>query len=434
VAATTRALGLALAVLALVPAFAAADAGRPRFDTKVLARIPDPGYTALSVLGPDRTIYGGTFFPVSGNAGDGVRSKVFAWAPDGRLLQTWTVQGQDLSQDHGVQASVVDARGRVYLLDKSPARVLVLDPATGEQRTYATIPDLAPCAGSTTTGCSATTTDNPPEPDYAAWAPDGSLYVTDDTQATIFRVPPGGGPGRVWLTDPRFDAIQFGLTGLALTPDRRSLALTTVGSSPTVDPLAAAGKLMEVPILPDGTPGPLRTLWTSAPLAAPDGFAFAASGNIYVSLLGPGANQVVVLARDGREITRFPSPAANATAPVPYDSPSSVIFDGDRLIVTNDAYFSGDRSHQVLFDVAAGETGAPVFVPPDPAAGTSPSTAPAPAAAQSRRTVRQRRDRSRPGHRGGRRHHRTSRTRSRKSTHRTRSLSTPHGTRRKTTP
>ena len=431
-AATTRAFALALAVLALVPAYAAAaDPGRPRFDTRVLARIPDPGYTALTVLGADRTIYGGTFFPVSGNAGDGVPSKVFAWAPDGRLMHAWTVRGQDLSQDHGVQAAVVDARGRVYLLDKSPARVLVLDPATGDQRTYATIPDLAPCAGGATTGCSATTTDNPPEPDYAAWGPDGSLYVTDDTQATIFRVPPGGGQPVVWLTDPRFDAIQFGLTGLALAPDRRSLALTTVGSSPTVDPLAVTGKLMEVPILPDGGPGPLRTLWTSAPLAAPDGFAFAASGNIYVSLLGPGANQVVVLSREGREVARFPSAADNAGASVPYDSPSSVIFDGDRLIVTNDAYFSGDRSHQVLFDVAAGETGAPVFVPPDSGAGASPSTAPAPAAAQSRRTARQqRRHRSRPGHRGGHRHQRTSR----KSKRGTRSLSTPHSTRRTPTP
>jgi sugar lactone lactonase YvrE len=366
-----RTVAVALAAVALVAFAAAASAARPRFDTRVLAHIPDPGFTALSVLGPDRTIYGGTFFPATGNAGDGIPSKVFAWAPDGRLLHTWTVQGQDLSQDHGVQAAVTDARGRVYLLDKSPARVLVLDPATGEQRTYATIPDLAPCAAGSTTNCSATTTDNPPEPDYAAWAPDGSLYVTDDTQATIFRVPPGGGEGRPWLTDPRFDAIQFGLTGLALTPDRRGLALTTVGSSPTVDPMAATGKLMEVGILPDGSPGPLKTLWASGVLEAPDGFAFAASGNIYVSLLGPAANQVVVLSRQGGEQARFPSAAENAAAPVPYDSPSSVIFDGDRLIVTNDAYFSGDRSHQVLFDVAAGEPGARPFVPAEPVAGAA---------------------------------------------------------------
>jgi hypothetical protein len=48
---------------------------------------------------------------------------------------------------------------------------------------------------------------------------------------------------------------------------------------------------------------------------------------------------------------------------VPFDSPSSVQFDRERLIVTNDAYFSGDQSHMVLFDVFASEPGEPVFIP-----------------------------------------------------------------------
>jgi hypothetical protein len=48
---------------------------------------------------------------------------------------------------------------------------------------------------------------------------------------------------------------------------------------------------------------------------------------------------------------------------VPFDSPSSVEFDGERMIVTNDSYFSGDQSHMVIFDVFASEPGEPVFVP-----------------------------------------------------------------------
>jgi hypothetical protein len=50
-------------------------------------------------------------------------------------------------------------------------------------------------------------------------------------------------------------------------------------------------------------------------------------------------------------------------SPVPFDEPSSVQFDGRRMIVTNDAFFSGNASHFVIFDVYAGEPGAPVFVP-----------------------------------------------------------------------
>jgi hypothetical protein len=40
-----------------------------------------------------------------------------------------------------------------------------------------------------------------------------------------------------------------------------------------------------------------------------------------------------------------------------------VHFDRDRMIVTNDAHFSGDQTHRVLFDVFAGEPGAAVYVP-----------------------------------------------------------------------
>jgi hypothetical protein len=329
----------------------------------VLAKVPDPGSVALTVLGGDRTIYGGTFFPAAGNAGDGTPSRLFAWAPGGRLLHTWTIAGQDLAADHGVQATVVDAVGDVYLLDTSPARVIVFDPRSGAQRTYATIPDLPPCSGASRSGCSASLLDNPPEPDYAAWGPDGSLYVTDDTQATIFRVPPGGGAARPWLTDPRFDFILFGLTGLALAPDRRTLVAATVGSSPLAAADPAAGSLVAIPIDPNGSPGTPRVLWRSRDAEAPDGFAFAKSGDIYVALVGPVANQIVELSPGGRELARFPSAVDNALRPVPFDTPSSAVFDGSRLLVTNLSYFADDRAHQVIFDVEAGERGAPLFVP-----------------------------------------------------------------------
>jgi hypothetical protein len=357
-----------LVATVLATLVASGASARERFDTRVLAKVPDPGSVALTVLGGDRTIYGGTFFPAAGNAGDGTPSRLFAWAPDGRLLHTWTIAGQDLAADHGVQATVVDAIGDVYLLDTSPPRVIVFDPRSGAQRTYATIPDLRPCSDQGTSGCSATLLDNPPEPDYAAWGPDGSLYVTDDTQATIFRVLPGGGAARPWLTDPRFDFIAFGLTGLALAPDRRTLVATTVGSSPLAAADPAAGSLIAIPIEPNGSPGTPRVLWRSGDAEAPDGFAFAKSGDIYVALLGPVANQIVELSATGRELARFPTAQQNAALPLPFDTPSSVVFDGTRLLVTNLSYYADDRSHQVIFDVETGEPGAPLFVPPVSAA------------------------------------------------------------------
>jgi sugar lactone lactonase YvrE len=345
----------------LAAAFAAPAQARDRFDIRVLARVPSPGYPALSLVAPDRTIYVGTFTNAMGD--DTGPSKVFAFAPDGQLLREYTVTGQTPGEVHGVQVAAIDAKGRLYLLDQHPARIVRLDPAGGKQTTYATFKDVPPCLPGAGGNCSATTSDNEPEPDYAAWGTDGSLYVTDYTQGLIWRVPPGGGAATIWLTDPQLDGAQFGPAGIVLMPDRKTLMISTSAGGVITPGDPTTGKLYTVPIGAGGKPGALEKLWESGPREGPDGFALAASGNVYLSLVGPGANQIVEIAPDGKEIARAPYPATNAQMEVPFDSPSSVQFDGTRMIVTNDAFFSGDQSHMVLFDVFAGEPGAPVYVP-----------------------------------------------------------------------
>jgi len=282
-----------------------------------------------------------------------------------------------------VQVAAQDAAGDLYVLDVTPARVLVLDPRTGVQRTYATIPHVPPCSAVVTTDCKRTTADQAPEPDYAAWGPDGSLYVTDDTQGSVFRVPPGGGRAQVWFTDPQLDGVTFGPTGLLLAQDHRTLLLTTAASNPASITPAGAGALYAIPIQGDGSPGKLRRLWTSGAREGPDGFALSLAGNIYMALIGPGTNQIIELSPDGRVLARTPDPVANMSMAVPYDTPSSVQFDGQRLIVTNDSFFAGTRSHQVLFDVFTGEPGAPVFRPS--LAVTQTLVGPGPGGASARR-------------------------------------------------
>ena len=357
-----RALVPAVFFAAVIAAIATPAQARDRFDVRVLARVPPPGYPALSVIAPNRTIFVGTFTNAQGS--DTGPSKLFAFAPDGRLSREYTIEGQTPGAAHGVQAAALDAKGRVYLLDQHPARVLTLDPATGKQATYGTFEDVAPCLPGATGDCSATTTDNEPEPDYAAWGTDGSLYVTDYTQGLIWRVPPGGGEAKIWLTDPQLDGSEFGPAGIVLMPDHKSLMVSTSAGGVTTPGDPTTGKLYTVPIQDDGKPGALKKLYESGPREAPDGFAIAASGNIYLALVGPGTNQLVQIDPSGKELARVPgSPAANAQMEVPFDSPSSVQFDGERLIVTNDSYFSGDTTHMVVFDVFASEPGEPVYVP-----------------------------------------------------------------------
>jgi hypothetical protein len=294
----------------------------------------------------------GTFTNASGSANG--PSHLYAYSPEGLMLRDWTIQGQSADGDNGIQVAAQDASGDLYLLDQNPPRVLRFDPHTGTQSTYATFSDVY-------TG---TVMDNPPEPDYAAWGPDGSLYVTDYTQSLIWRVPPGGGRAKVWFTDPQLDGTLFGPAGIVLMPDHKTLMLDTSAGGATTVGNATTGKLYKLPINSDGSPGKLQKVWVSGPAQAPDGFALAQSGNVYMALVGPGTNELVEISPSGKELGHAPStPLANQQLSVPFDEPSSVQFDGDRMIVTNDAYFSGDQTHWVIYDVYAGEPGAPVYVP-----------------------------------------------------------------------
>lgn len=346
-------------------AAAQATSERARFDTRLLTRIPAPGFPALAYVHPNGRIYEGTY--VNPDA-IGVRSRVFEITGDGRIARSFAVPGQDRSGEHGVQVATSDAQGDLVILDRSPARALKLDRASGEFSTYATFADLKPCPpGEAATTCSPTASDEPAVPNFAAWGRDGSLYVTDFLQGVIWRVPPGGGAAEVWLSDRRLDGGMFGTTGIALAADGTTLLFaqgSSGGSAALTSPNATTGKLYSVPIESDGSPGELRQLYESRPGDLPDGFAIAASGRIYVPLVGL-PQQIAVLAPDGTEIERFPEqPGSGANgSEVPFDSPSSARFLGTRLIVANQSAVAGDPDNQAVLDVEAGEPGLPEMIP-----------------------------------------------------------------------
>ena len=143
-------LAATLALVALGAALLASSgdaADRAKFDTRVLAIVPFPGYPARAYVHPNGRIYEGTY---ESDAGAGVPSKLFEYSGEGKLIRAFSIRGQTLGEPHGIQAALSDASGRMVLLDTLPARVLVLDPASGRQGTYATFPDLPLCAPTTT--------------------------------------------------------------------------------------------------------------------------------------------------------------------------------------------------------------------------------------------------------------------------------------------
>lgn len=359
------ALATATAVVVAVTGVSAtaAPTHRARGDARIFAKIPAPGYPALSLVTPDHKVYVSTFTGVAG--GTSGPSKVFAYSSAGRLLRTYTVRGQTAGADHAVQVAQQDPRGRLYLLDQKPARVVRLNPRTGRQRTLATFADVPTCqSAGRGDNCSNTDTDNPPEPDYAAWLPDGSLVVTDYAQQLLWRVPPRGGKAKVWMNDLRLDGEQFGPAGIFTMPGKRSLLLTVsaggVTTSGTTDN-TSTGKLYRIRIDASGHPLRLTQLWASKAAEAPDGFAVSRRGHVYVALSGPSGNAVAEVAPDAtghwREVWRTSSSPVGSSQ-IPWDTPTSVQFLSRRLLVTNQAYFSGDSSHWAVFDVEVGERGA----------------------------------------------------------------------------
>ncbi len=372
-----RALALALVALAALPAAASA---RERWDTRVLALVPKPGFPAMAYVAPNSRIYEGTY---DNPNGDSMPSRVLEYSAGGTLMRSWAITGQDLSKAHGVQVGTSDGAGNLVLLDKAPPRVLQLDPRTGEQTTRATFPD-----GSI--------------PNYAAWGPDGSLYITDYGKPIIWRIAPGASDPKPWLTDPQLDGGPFGTTGIALAADRDTLVVGQQSEAGGNAGNPSTGRLFKVAIKADGSPGPLTQLWESQPADGPDGFAIAKSGNIYVALLA--ANQIGVVGPDGTERERFPAGPGGANgSSVPFDAPSSVRFLGTRLIIANQSYFTGDATHQAILDVESGEEGLPELVPPPPVGSSTP--------VQQHNRPKAKKPKRKHKHRRHRRHHRRPRHR-----------------------
>jgi sugar lactone lactonase YvrE len=350
---------LALVVLVL-PLAPAAAAPREKWDTRVFASVPSPGFPAYVFKHRNGRVYAGTY---ADPQGDSVHSRVFEWSADGTLLRSWTLPRQKLAEDHGVQVANADAHGRLVLLERSTATVRTLNIRTGRFHRWASLPDLPTCSpGTTEPDCSPNVVDSPAIPHSATWGPGGALYVTDYGQAVIWKVPPGSLKPRAWFVSTALDGTEFGTTGIAFRPGRRDL-LITQQSTATDGTVPTNGKLYSLPIRRNGGPGALSTLWTSLPGDLPDGFGIARSGHIYIANAGL-SSQLVELTADGEELERFPEIPGTGDngSPVPFDTPSNATFLGTRVLVANQS-FTGDTTHHVILDVEVGERGLAPYLP-----------------------------------------------------------------------
>jgi sugar lactone lactonase YvrE len=198
---------------------------------------------------------------------------------------------------------------------------------------------------------------------------DGNLYVTDSFQATIFRIPAGGGPPEVWFTDPRLaghPAVPFGVNGIRIDKNNKNVYVSVTAENITLD-----GVIYRLPLVASPAAVDLQEFhrypFTGFPfgLAGPDGLAFGKSGKLYVALAG--SSQISVLRPDGTEEARYSGPAANpggSPDPMPWANPANIAFDDHEgsLLVTNHASLVGpiDPSLFVVFDIFVDDKGQPL--------------------------------------------------------------------------
>jgi sugar lactone lactonase YvrE len=338
--AVRRAAALVLVgLLALSLCSPASAAARPRGDTRVFAPMPAPGFPAYVLVHTDGRVYAGSYV----DSGSTAPSTVVEWSADGRQLRSWTVPGQVLDEDHGVQVANQTHDGKLVLLETSTASVLTLDVRTGQFRRVVRFPDGT-------------------VPNYATWGPGGSLFVTDYAHGVIWKVPHGSPTPQRWFSSPALSSVEFGTTGIRYRPVSHDFLVSQQTSTDGAS-LPTDGHLYRLPIDTRGRPGTLQTLWTSRPGDLPDGFGIARSGHVYVALSGL-SNQVVELSATGQEITRFGQPITGDNgSTVPFDTPCSATFLGTRVLVANQSAVAGDASHQAVLDVEVGEQGLPAYLP-----------------------------------------------------------------------
>ena len=195
-----------------------------------------------------------------------------------------------------------------------------------------------------------------------AFDKDGNLYVTDSFQATIWRVPKGGGTPVVWLQDPHLDGY-FGPNGIRIDKKSQNLYFTQTLQGG----FGTAGVLYKVPLIAHPHFADVQLIHTYYEL--PDGIAFGRSGKLYVCLAG--SSQISVIDPDGapasNEITRYSGPAqtADPAHPLPWSNPANIAFDDEhgRLIVTNHNSINAPQNAALfaIFDVFVDDTAGKLF-------------------------------------------------------------------------
>src|SRR6266852_4696234 len=341
-----------LGALALAPAIMPALASEPAHpaigDISVFATVPTPGHPFGVAVDKNRVYIStsaGDFFasPFTGGHLNSDGERVFAYDMKGNLVKTTRIATMPNS-DMGLFGLALDGNPmpshNLYVADMN-GRILrlALDRDAAAPELFAQTPP--PFAG---LGWHASMGND------LVFDKAGNLFMTDD-KPRLWRVTPDG-HASIWFTDDRLAGlfvIAGGPLGGRIDPTGKFLYFTITVSAEF--PLEAV--VYRLPLVDHPTASDLQLVHRfpvvpNQPLPQATGLAFAESGNLYVSLIGP--NQIAVLDPAGNEIRRISSPL--------FDSPWGLAFMGKSLLVTNaDIQFPESPNRWNVLKVFVGEEG-----------------------------------------------------------------------------
>jgi Tol biopolymer transport system component len=319
-------------------------------DSQVIAQVPLPGF-------PEGIATRGDRFYVSGPTEPGPLESAFVYAYDirtGDLEATYPITITNPSVGTSAALGIAfGPDGKLYVIEPFVGVIRMDLNSSNKQSIYSAF---------TPTGSSLL--------NDLAFDNDGNLYVTDSFQATIFRVPPGGGPPVVWFTDPRLEGdpfVPFGVNGIRIDDTNQQLYIAVTAEKDTLDgviyrlPLVDSSKAADLEEFHRYPFGPVPKM---LPVPGPDGIAFGESGKLYVALAG--TSHISVLRPDGNEEARYLGPAANPEGeldPTPWANPANIAFDDHEgaLLVTNHANIVPfDPNLFTVYDVFVDDKGQPL--------------------------------------------------------------------------
>jgi sugar lactone lactonase YvrE len=330
---------------------------RPYGDVKVLATVPSPVALpeGIAVKGNKVYVSGPATF---GNAGNGHPSEVYVFdIKSGELVERYPAQGENLALDHANSNIAFDADGRLYV-NNTQLGIYRLNVDNGQQEIYSSpLPNLPQCSPNQPAPCAPTVIDSQtPLPNDIIFDAAGNAYVSDSMQATIWRVPAGGGAPQIWFQDARFASPFVGVNGMRLDPSGTKMYLTV-----SID-MTGQGWIYTLPLVAQPTAADLQPFFHFPASDLPDGIAFGRSGLLYVAIATPFNSGISVIDADGNQVARLANPVGSPI--FPYDSPASIAFNKHgSLLAINHAFATMIPTNFTVLDVYVDDKELPLIKP-----------------------------------------------------------------------